>query len=200
MSRTRSSQSLPVQPMSHDLIPDQFPVLRRTDLTLRQLEEADLPAWFARLTDPEAATMAGDPIAESLEFVLEAMDYHARAFRQKEGVRWSIVPAKLGSVGTIGFDSFCVDSGLSAEIGGAISRAHWNRGFITAAAKLVVKFAFETLRLDYIQADVLATNSASIRSLEKLGFQRQRVIENYRTIEDRVCDGFAYRLEARGGG
>ena len=60
MSGTRSSQSLPVQPMSHDLIPDQFPVLRRADLMLRQLEEADLPAWFARLTDREAATMAGE--------------------------------------------------------------------------------------------------------------------------------------------
>ena len=46
--------------MSHDLIPDQFPVLRRADLMLRQLEEADLPAWFARLTDREATTMAGE--------------------------------------------------------------------------------------------------------------------------------------------
>jgi hypothetical protein len=36
--------------------------------------------------------------------------------------------------------------------------------------------------------------------IQKLGFQRQRVIENYRTIEDRVCDGFAYQLEARDGG
>ena len=55
------------------------------------------------MSQAEAATMAGDPIAESMEFVLEAMDYHARAFRQKEGVRWSIVPAELGSVGTDDF-------------------------------------------------------------------------------------------------
>jgi len=45
--------------VSYPVIPDDFPVLKRDGLTLRQLDESDLPAWYSRLTDVEAASLAG---------------------------------------------------------------------------------------------------------------------------------------------
>ena len=49
--------------MAYDRIPDAIPVLKGGGLTLRELTEQDVPAWFKRLTDPEAAAFAGDPTA-----------------------------------------------------------------------------------------------------------------------------------------
>jgi len=52
-----------------------------------------------------------------------------------------------------------------------IRRAAWGRGIDTAAARLVADYAFRTLGLAEIQAEVLTRNLASRRLLEKVGFQ-----------------------------
>ena len=103
--------------MDYNLFPTVFPVLHSEGLTLRELTDIDLPAWFERLTDPEAAELAGDPIAESMEDVISGLEYHAIGFRFKESLRWAIVPDYIGeSVGTIGFNSFD-PANDSADIG-----------------------------------------------------------------------------------
>ena len=158
--------------MDYNLFPIVFPVLHSEGLTLRELTDIDLPAWFERLTDPEAAELAGDPIAESMEDVISGLEYHAIGFRFKESLRWAIVPDDIGeSVGTIGFNSF--DSANdSADIGYAIGRSHWNKGIATKAVRIVINYGFEVLGLNRIEAEVLTHNGASIRVLEKLGFEK----------------------------
>jgi ribosomal-protein-alanine N-acetyltransferase len=159
--------------MPYDGMPDRFPVLRGYGLTLRELAEEDLPAWFGRLSDPEAAALAGDPVATSMQDAIEGLRHHRNAFRNKEGLRWAIVPDQLGvSVGSIGFRDFD-QTQRSAGIGGAIGRAHWNRGIATSAGRLVIDYGFEVLGLACIEAVVLARNGRVIRVLDKLGFERQ---------------------------
>lgn len=156
--------------MSYPPIPDTFPVLRGHGLTLRELTEADLPAWFARLSDTEAATLAGDPVATSIDVVDDGLQFHRQAFRDKTGLRWAIVPDNLGaSVGSIGLSSFDPVERV-AEVGAAIGRAHWNQGIATRAGLLVFDYAFTTLDLTAIHAVVLRHNAPVIRVLAKLGF------------------------------
>ena len=73
------------------------------------------------------------------------------------------------------------------------SDAYKNRGFGTAAEKLALRFAFETLRLDAVNADVLAGNARSRRVLEKLGFRFLREDGAYRYYRigrgDAPCGG-----------
>ena len=82
------------------------------------------------------------------------------------------MPDDIGeSVGTIGFNSF--DSANdSADIGYAIGRSHWNKGIATKAVRIVINYGFEVLGLNRIEAEVLTHNGASIRVLEKLGFEK----------------------------
>ena len=156
--------------MDYSLFPTVFPVLHGEGITLRELTDADLPAWLKRLTDPEAAELAGDPIAESMEDVISGLEYHAIGFRFKESIRWAIVPDDIGeSVGTIGFNSFNPDKD-SADIGYAIGRSHWNKGIATKAIGIVINYGFNVLQLKHIEAEVLTHNAASIRVLEKLSF------------------------------
>lgn len=83
--------------------PELFPVLIGAGLTLRELQEDDLQARFARLSDREAAALTGDPVATSFDVVMEGLVHHRRAFAEHRVIRWEIVPDEEGvSVGTIG--------------------------------------------------------------------------------------------------
>ena len=181
--------------MRYERIPDTLPVLSGEGLTLRELTEADLPAWFGRRTDMEAAALAGDPIATSMQDVADSLEFHRGAFRAREGLRWAIVPDELGeSVGTIGFAAFD-QTDLSAQIGYAIGRAHWNRGITTCAARLTINYGFNVLGLERIDAMVLTVNGASIRVLEKLGFELDG-LRPASSVADKTPSAYAlYSLE-----
>ena len=79
------------------------------------------------------------------------------------------------SVGTIGL-AITSKEERSAELGIVIGRADWGKGIGTSAAHLVTGYAFSTLGLAEIQAEVLQRNLASRRLLEKVGFQLLRSI------------------------
>ena len=183
--------------MTNPLIPDAFPVLADGELTLRHMAEADLPAWFARLSDAEAATLAGDPVATSMSTVIEGLEYHHQAFTDKVGLRWAIALDPSGpGIGSIGFSSFNEDYSC-AGIGAAIGRDHWGLGVATRAGRLVLDYGFSALKLKEVWAVVLPENSRVIRVLEKLGFalgDGARYID--RTIGDRT-DTLVYRATRR---
>src|SRR5262245_29936940 len=157
-------------PYSH--LPNEFPELRGCGLWLRELEEIDLPAWFARLRDVEAASLAGDAVATSMQTVVDGLAHHRRAFRDKEAIRWSIVPDTVGaSVGSIGLGGFDAER-RCASIGAAVGRHQWGQGIATDAARLVIEYAFTALDLQRIDAVTLPENTRVARVLEKLGFSR----------------------------
>lgn len=61
----------------------------------------------------------------------------------------------------------------SGWLGYSLDHAHDGRGFTTAAVRLVLDYAFRTLKLHRIEAGVMPHNIASIRVLEKVGFEKE---------------------------
>ena len=168
--------------MPYPWLPDTVPVLRGERLTLRELREDDLPAWFGRLSDPEAAKLAGDPVATSMQTVIEALAYHRDAFLQKEGVRWAIVLDALGSsVGSVGLGELD-EAARVGTIGAAIGRDHWSQGIATDAGRLVVDYGLGSLGLNRVEAVVLEKNARVIRVVEKLGFTARGRVPDERAI------------------
>jgi ribosomal-protein-alanine N-acetyltransferase len=150
--------------------PDALPALFGDKVSLRELTEDDVPAWFARASDPESAVLAGDPIPESVEMGVQWLQRHRERFRQQAGIRWAIVPkGSTDSVGTIGL-TITSKAERSAELGIVIGRANWGKGIGISAAQLVTGYAFSTLGLAEMHAEVLQRNLASRRLLEKLVF------------------------------
>ena len=118
--------------MAYDRIPSEFPILRGHGLSLRELNEDDLPAWCERLSDPEAAGIAGDPFGTSMEdamqVAVDGLAHHLEAFRKCEGLRWAIVPDDSErSVGSVGLGEFGEGS-RSATIGAAIVESRSGTG------------------------------------------------------------------------
>jgi ribosomal-protein-alanine N-acetyltransferase len=181
------------------VFPDAVPELLGDTLFLREPTEADVPAWYERATDLESAAMAGDPVPESIAMGAQWLARHRERFRQRAGIRWVIVPnGSTQSVGSIGLAIKSEDARV-AELGVVVGRTYWGRGIGTSAARLVTRFAFEALEMSEIRAELLQSNLASRRLLEKVGFRKQRVISDFEKSDAGSEDGYLYVLTPNSG-
>ena len=164
--------------------PAAVPVLHGELVYLRELNESDIPAWFKRATDIESADLAGDPVPDSIALGFQWLDRHKDRFRQHAAIRWAIVPrGSTESVGTIGLAITCKERGV-ANLQIVVGRAHWSKGIGTSAANLVKGYAFNSLGLVELNAEVLQRNLASVRLLEKVGFRLLHAAQSGGDAED----------------
>ena len=66
------------------------------------------------------------------------------------------------------------------------------QGYMTAAVRAVVRFAFATLRLHRLEAACIPTNAGSIRLLENTGFLREGYAREYLCIDGAWQDHLLY--------
>jgi [ribosomal protein S5]-alanine N-acetyltransferase len=69
---------------------------------------------------------------------------------------------------------------------------HARKGYMTAAVRAVIPFAFTTLRLHRLEAACIPTNAGSIRLLENTGFQREGYAREYLCINGVWQDHLLY--------
>lgn len=79
------------------------------------------------------------------------------------------------AIGAIGVHPLRNEYKKTAEIGYWLAEPYWGKGIVTAAVKAVVPVAFERFDIVRLQAGVYSTNPASMRVLEKAGFEREAV-------------------------
>ena len=84
-----------------------------------------------------------------------------------------------------------------AELGFALAKAFWGQGLIRVALPAVIQFAFECLGLHRIEADTDPRNVASMRVLERLGFQREGHFRDRYFQFGEAQDAVAYGLLRR---
>lgn len=92
----------------------------------------------------------------------------------EDGVQF-LLRANGDRVGTISFRTVSDASG-TAELGYFFDPYHWGNGYATDAARRMVEYGFAERRFDKIWARVLAFNEASMRVLEKAGFDHEATL------------------------
>ncbi len=76
-----------------------------------------------------------------------------------------------------------------ADVGLLIGeRSCWGQGYATEAIDLAVRFAFETLSLNRLEAGCYQPNEASARAFEKCGFRREGLLRERSFLEGKPCD------------
>ena len=70
----------------------------------------------------------------------------------------------------------------AGSIGYWVGETHARQGYMTAALRALILFAFESLRLHRLEAACIPTNAASVRLLEKTGFTREGYAREYLCI------------------
>ena len=180
-----------------------LPTLATERLELRWLTPADVPALFAIFGDPEVCRYwSRPPLADAAAAAALQREIEAH-FADRTLFQWGIAERATGDVvGT------CTLAALSAahrraEVGFALGRRAWGRGYLAEALPALLVFAFGTLGLHRIEADVDPRNARSLRALEREGFRREGYLrERYHLsgeIQDAVLLGLL-RHEWRAGG
>ncbi|GEP32702.1 acetyltransferase [Nocardioides szechwanensis] len=84
-----------------------------------------------------------------------------------------------------------------ASLGYILDDAAWGCGYATEAARAMLRWAFDTLDLNRVQAEADTRNPASARVLEKLGFVREGTLREDCVVNGEVSDSWVYGLLRR---
>lgn len=99
-------------------------------------------------------------------------------YQAGRGASFAMVLKEGPLIGSIGLMVSQADQ--HAEMGYWVGKEYWNRGFCTEAAKAVLEYAFETLRLERVFANYMARNLASGRVLAKIGMRIEGCLRRHR--------------------
>jgi ribosomal-protein-alanine N-acetyltransferase len=154
----------------------QFPVLKTERLVLREIILKDATAIFKIFADPHVTRYYD---VETFTEPQQAREYIQRVrerWEQEQAIRWGITNQQSERVmGTCGFNGWNFYN-RSASLGYDLATEYWGRGIMTEALHAVIYYGFEVMELNRIQALAFPANTASIRVLEKLGFQSEGLL------------------------
>ena len=173
---------------------DVFPVIETERLVLRAVTEDDLPALFEVFSNPEVVRYWSAPALPDMRAAEELLASIVGGFRERTLLQWAVT--RRGEDRLLGT---CTLHRIDAthrrtELGYALGRAHWGRGIMREALPAVLRFAFHTLGLHRIEADVDPRNTASARALLALGFRLEGHLRERYFMADEVQDAHIYAL------
>jgi [ribosomal protein S5]-alanine N-acetyltransferase len=173
------------------------PTLHTARLRLRPFTDGDADALFALQSDAHVlrywdSAPWSDP-GRARQFIARCRELA----EEGTGARMAI---DRGSEET--FVGWCTlarwDPGhRSASLGYCLAEAAWGHGYATEAARALLQWAFDTLPLNRVQAEVDTRNAASARVLEKLGFVREGTLREDCIVDGEVSDSWVYGLLVR---
>jgi len=173
-----------------------FPRLQGKRVCLRAPAAGDADALFALFADPEVMRYWSRPPmtarAEAEGLIGEILD----GFSQRTIFNWMVVSRQDDAlIGTCAL--FRVDMRhRRAEIGYSLQRDHWGRGLAAEAVSLMLDWAFRTLALHRIEADIDPRNEGSRKLLERLGFVSEGVLRERYFVGEEISDTELFGLLA----
>jgi ribosomal-protein-alanine N-acetyltransferase len=175
-----------------------FDIRLRTDrLLLRPLVAGDAAAIFATYSDPVVVRYwSGAPwtdLARADDYVAGAMRDIADASAMRLGVELAATGEWIGQVSLHHFDA----QNRRCELGYALMRHHWGRGYIGEALQALLHFGFDSLDLNRVEADIDPRNDASRKAVERMGFVQEGLLRERWLVGGEVCDTALYGLLRR---
>lgn len=145
-----------------------IPTLVTERLILRPFTLEDAPTVRALAGEREIAEMTTVPHPYEEGIAEEWISSHQGAFERGELVTWAIAHKEDGVL--LGAISLSIDkTNRLAELGYWVGKPYWGRGYCTEAAKEALRYAFEALSLNRVQARHMTKNPASGRVMQKIG-------------------------------
>lgn len=179
------------------------PTLQTTRLRLRPFASADGEALYALQSNPYVLRYWDAPPWSDRGRVEQFLNGCEQMSADGTGVRLAIDRRSDQS-----FIGWCTVTGWnpeyrSATLGYCFDDAVWGQGYATEAAGAVLKWAFDTLDLNRVQAEADTRNIGSGRVLEKLGFTLEGTLREDCIVNGDVSDSWVFGLlrrewEARG--
>ena len=172
-----------------------IPTLHTERLTLRPFTLDDA-ADVQRLAGDKdiASTTCAIPHPYEDGMAEEWINRHTEVFENGRGLNLAItlkdtdISSNTKFIGAISVEIDNIDK--IGELGYWIGKPYWNCGYCTEAAKVILSYAFDVLKLRSIHAFYLKRNPASGRVLQKIGMHFEdcfpKAVERWGVLEDLV--------------
>ena len=174
-----------------------MPELRTPRLLLRKLTMRDAQDIYRYSRDPEVARhVLWDPhtsLGDSRAY-LRCM---LRRYHAHEPASWGIVLRDTGRViGTIGF-MWVQHENAAAEVGYSLAREYWNQGLMTEALTAVIRYGFDHMGLNRIEAQHETNNPASGAVMRKCRMQKEGTLRSRLYNKGKYVDVDLYAILKR---
>ncbi|HZP47500.1 MAG TPA: GNAT family N-acetyltransferase [Vicinamibacterales bacterium] len=175
---------------------DEVPRLSGSIVELREVRASDAPVLFELLSDEavQEHLSSPPPSVDAFEgFVRWAIDQRG----QGNCITFGIVPHGLAdAVGIVQLRALD-PTWFVAEWGFALGLAFWGTGVFAEAAELVVRFAFEALRVDRLEARAATLNGRANGALNKMGASAEvTLMRSFKRLNGRYDEQLLWSLRA----
>ncbi len=163
-------------------------------LRLRPLTALDAAALFEVFSDPEVmrywSSAPWTELKQADEYIVSAGQALAEGSMLRVGIEVAASGKMVGQLALHHFD----EQNRRCEIGYALGRASWGKGYMAEAITCILDHAFARLPLNRIEADVDPRNAASMQALARLGFVHEGLLRERWIVAGEVCDTAFYGL------
>ena len=174
-----------------------LPVITTPRVLLRWISEDDIDGLYEVFSDPRVMRYWSSGPLANREAAAELQREIAAGNKNDTMFKWGIALRESNTlIGTTTLFNLNLDNGR-AEIGYAMASAYWGKGYMKEALQGLLSHAFEVMNLRRLEADVDPRNTASIRTLERLGFQREGFLRERWHVCGEIQDALFYGLLRR---
>lgn len=171
-------------------------ILETERLVLRKVTENDAVDMYNNWASDEDVTKYVTWKAhKNLDETKNLLSGWEKEYQRKDCYRWFICLKDTNELaGTIDVCRKNDDLEM-AEIGYCISKKHWNKGIVTEACKEVIKFLFEKVGYNRIQAQHIPENIGSGKVMQKCGMKFEGIIRHGNRLNTgELCDIAQYSI------
>lgn len=97
----------------------------------------------------------------------------------------------IGNVSVLNIEGKNMKNGF---LGYQIDEEENGKGFASEAAKKLIEHSFSEWNFGKVEANVMTKNKASVKVLEKLGFEKTDILKNFLEVNGNEEDHFRYSL------
>ena len=168
--------------------------LKTERLTLRPLVATDALALFTIFAEPQVARYLSESAWAHIDLaharIARDIDALAQAKYLCLGIFLSSDDALLGECWLFNFKDQC----RRAEVGYSLGLHAWGKGYMHEALVALLSYGFGQLNLNRVEADIDPRNSASAKSLARLGFKHEGHLRERWIVDGEVSDSGIYGL------
>lgn len=163
--------------MNKEKVFAEFPLLNSEKLVLKKIEDAHLQELFTIYDNEKVFEYCGIIPKHNIQTVSKMIGHFDRDFKKESKVKWGIFQKSHSDqlVGIIEAMEFNQKVNM-VTIGYYLAEDYWGKGLASDAVNILVKFLFEEVNINRIQAEVMPLNEASKKVLQKNGFLKEGLL------------------------
>jgi [ribosomal protein S5]-alanine N-acetyltransferase len=167
---------------------NEFPTLYTERFKLRKVELEDARDILNIYSTNDVTKYIPLDTFKTIKDAEDEISWHHSIFEENTGLRFGIAERDTNRIiGTCGFLDY-ESRHRRAELGYDLAYEFWGKGIMTEVVREVIRFGFEVLNLNRIEARIEPPNTASKNLLHKLGFVKEGTLREFEWNEEETLD------------